>query len=1235
MEGSYSSHSHSKTFSSRKACHNNVNGFTAYDDVFGGPPKFGVTGFAPRTEDYTEVFGSFRSSRASSIPILDLPAVDDAVVSFDVRSSNFDYAEVFSGFHAVDFATPFDELFKHSDGHVGGSSEEAWTAAGTESPSEESDPSTCLGNEAIQQSFDSKQLNVSYHRVDLGARDGKSDVIHVTQLNALPGYCYVVDEAASFQKIEKDNFYSQATDDIIFTEDSSGNISEEQYARKIFPNPSHGGTSIQSFVRDHRPGRAHETGGAPPNPTFISISDICLRTQPSHLPPPSRPPPILAERKDDPNKMTSDSRAPRSCISEITVDESLPHFFDVDMDASSSAVASAAAMKEAMEKAQAKLRTMKEMMVRKKDGPQRSTRPGLENRVDGQEKTRMIIDDECHVKDSRQEAKQEGEHKDGKCSGKGSQGAQKDESALPDPFEQSANVAGKPSQRKHMEHSFSADPVLTEGAGEWKEAMQYYELISNDNSSSANQLPNYEDYLLQGTNAYHPGNNNDKEVAFELWEDGDERIKAARKTHEQQKNAVSTNSVKGAYEQEENRWRLKATKASSRQEYHEKMVEVAQTVHDSVVYQHVENEKSLNGASEENCNEKRIVIENQLEKNDRRVDPPQRADSDKNGKHSPCQEDKDIRLREALEMEGIKQKVNEACKGEDNERRLKEVPERDENEKRVKKAFEGEEIERNLRIAVKEDKKISEKMFVLEENEKQCKEATKEGGKRIKEVCSREGFVVKEAWDRAQSERSTEEAVDLHESDKIFIEAAEVEECKKHEDLGEEKNRKSSDENHGPLANEKKLEELQRRDEDETKFERNLEQAELSKKSTLPSELEEPGKEHAYVLEKEEQYSVCKDDLPILLEAIDEDSASFSEIHLSLPADVLKSSNEACSLNEKFVKLADMACKLEKPQKNAYAAQEEAGDVGIGKIRTECGEEELIALKMEDVVVDKRRTESVSVQDSAKNRRQDDEMVEASVSVHVDEKTTNSDRVCIGEGQAPEEEKGQVCNPCFVKEFNHERGGRMKTVREAEVLLEQVKNNDRSATAQALNGFTEHVRRTEPNQSVMFGKKEGIQKRSQVPNINETIERKAKVINETSISQETEKEEMLKGERELESERLRQLEEEREREREREKDRIAVDVATREARERAERATVERTTAEARQRAMAEARERLERVCAEAREKSEKASTEARLRAERAAVERATAEARERAIEKAMADRAKFEARETNRKINF
>lgn len=108
---------------------NGFAGKTVYDDVFGAPPKFGVPTLSPRVEDYSEIFEGFHASRGSSIPILDLPAVDDddADLFFDVRSSEFDYSEVFGGFNGLDFAVSYEELFKQST-RGDDSSDEAWYA---------------------------------------------------------------------------------------------------------------------------------------------------------------------------------------------------------------------------------------------------------------------------------------------------------------------------------------------------------------------------------------------------------------------------------------------------------------------------------------------------------------------------------------------------------------------------------------------------------------------------------------------------------------------------------------------------------------------------------------------------------------------------------------------------------------------------------------------------------------------------------------------------------------------------------------------------------------------------------------------------------------------------------------------------------------------------------------------------------------------------------------------------
>lgn len=123
--------SSTSTSFSKKSC--NGTSFmtkTTYDDVFGGPPKFVAPTLAPRLEDYTEIFGGFRSPRASSIPVLDLPVVDEDDVFFDVQSSGFDYDEVFGGFDALDSAVSFHDLMMdQSKGFSGAdvdSSDEAW-----------------------------------------------------------------------------------------------------------------------------------------------------------------------------------------------------------------------------------------------------------------------------------------------------------------------------------------------------------------------------------------------------------------------------------------------------------------------------------------------------------------------------------------------------------------------------------------------------------------------------------------------------------------------------------------------------------------------------------------------------------------------------------------------------------------------------------------------------------------------------------------------------------------------------------------------------------------------------------------------------------------------------------------------------------------------------------------------------------------------------------------------------
>ena len=70
-----------------------------YGVVYGRPLRFGVPAtILPCAEDYNEIFTSFHVSHATSILVLDLPVVDEegSEVFFDVRSSSFNYSEVFN-----------------------------------------------------------------------------------------------------------------------------------------------------------------------------------------------------------------------------------------------------------------------------------------------------------------------------------------------------------------------------------------------------------------------------------------------------------------------------------------------------------------------------------------------------------------------------------------------------------------------------------------------------------------------------------------------------------------------------------------------------------------------------------------------------------------------------------------------------------------------------------------------------------------------------------------------------------------------------------------------------------------------------------------------------------------------------------------------------------------------------------------------------------------------------------
>ncbi|KAK7252923.1 hypothetical protein RIF29_37222 [Crotalaria pallida] len=338
---------------------------TLYDDVYGGPPlppKFpAASDLSPRFEDYAEIFGSFHTPRASSIPVLDLPLVHQTDSFFDPRSSSFSYTEVFG---ALDFAVSYKDLFGQSSGFDGVSSEESWSPAETDSFSGESDHyvnNQSMPNGDLFQAVDGRtEFNVSYHKVNGTTNEhmlkGKTYMNH---LHVVPGFTQVYDEPT---RLNRNDPYFQVTDDIDLDMEFSADKVKGNHPRKTVQHLQNFTSGEQTFGSDQNLHSGCNRNGSHSSEMFITVSDISLRSMPSQVPPPSRPPPALDAKKGNSCGFLSNSG---QVASEVTTGDSSPSFFDVEVNMNSSAAPYAAAMPEAVHGAEEKVRGTKELQERK------------------------------------------------------------------------------------------------------------------------------------------------------------------------------------------------------------------------------------------------------------------------------------------------------------------------------------------------------------------------------------------------------------------------------------------------------------------------------------------------------------------------------------------------------------------------------------------------------------------------------------------------------------------------------------------------------------------------------------------------------------------------------------------------------------------------------------------------------------------------------------------------------
>uniref|UniRef100_A0A1J3DRL4 Auxilin-like protein 1 n=1 Tax=Noccaea caerulescens TaxID=107243 RepID=A0A1J3DRL4_NOCCA len=1218
----------------KKACNGNggfsygsgktANTSTTYDDVFGGPPRFGAPTLSPRLEDYCEIFagfnGSSRAAAVSSIPVLDLPLVEDRDVYFDVRSQEFDYREVFGGLNDLDLAPSYEELFmQRSTVDDNDSSDDAWTPEEVESFSgggTEHSKSPCFSNG--RDSYDSidgcTEFNISYNKASQ-IRDANmnSGLIRVADLGAVPGYTVAVEGmigASGATKLNKET------------------------------GPSSVGRGISSKYAFEDKDCAQKYCSEP----FVTVSEIGLKTHPTGIPPPSRPPPVL---KSDLRSSASNSRTTGS---EGSAEGSSPPFFDVEVDANSAAV------REAMVKAEAKLKSAKELFERKRDGARTTTKRSSTN-------NRMI------------------------------------EEGKPSHTAGLSALVNKSLWEKHGSKSLSSQgSANSDGNDEWEEASQFVELVRTEQPRNADENSGGKDVSFPVYAEFF-----DQKLTWAAnvdWEKQQRRAKGDREDYESKKlpKHPGTRKVASRHKRHEDRVAQNVSEEpkNERSRHVELEFEIGNNlpdhggvVKDTNVLRPEENklltEKLAKQKKELHCEEESNRVQNQqsdrlplrkaaeksqecvfdwdenarklrealgLADNESTLEVSRELNGNDNnlGMHGETDES-EIKLNEALKRMDEETRIREARVKEENDRRERESFEKAENEKRLKAALEQEEKEKMLKEArekeenerraaeAREKAELERKMREQEELEMRRKEAfeKEEKNRRMREAREKAELErkrkvaleqekerkVKEAREKEENELRIKEAREKAELEQRLKEAREQEE-KERLIKEREENERRAKEVLEQAENERKLKEALEQKERERKVKEACEKEETERKLKEAIELEEKEKRLTEAFERAETERRLKEDLEQEeMETRLQESKEREERERTHRENQEHQENEMKrheytreETDKRQRDSSEMAETCETTT-NGYGEQWSKESLSDSLEDDESGDNhEALNKVQEEEEAGPSQRESMSeeacpwkvfeknLKDASQKEGTNEEVgIKGGYNQPIGESGSKSASVTdIDQGGKLNQKSKKfesTIDPSVLKgdggiKIEVEERSEDENVRNASVGRDQRKPEESKCANETSSGLRNHENK------LTHQMERGSINETQA-GLNQDAKLERPLPSRVSVQREKEAE-RLKRERDSEMERLRKIEEEREREREREKDRMAFD-----------------------QRALADARERLEKACAEARERSfpDKLSMEARVRAERAAVERATTEARERAAEKAA-----FEARE-------
>ncbi|CAN0872485.1 Auxilin-like protein 1 [Linum grandiflorum] len=316
--------------------------------MFSGPMKLG-----PRVEDYREIF---ECSGTSSIPVLDVPELNERRASVEPRSSRLDYSKIFGGLGEADIAMPYDNLISRAekDIRVPAESRSQFSLSGHEQ-STFAERKKMSAETSLHSLDDGKNVNVLYHQTNSRGRMGRSGMTHVAQFHAVPGFTHLIDENVPSQSTEGAKSGRYVLNDVHLN--LSEEMKETRSKRRAYSGPLlFSNTSGQQHTEHHR--------------TSSSVLNELL----SDLPRRSHPSAVSSQSPSSPlcfgNEKAASNRSMKSKLgsSKSAAGYCSPPFLDDEVDANSTASASAAAVRKAIEEAEAKILFAKELMERRKQG---------------------------------------------------------------------------------------------------------------------------------------------------------------------------------------------------------------------------------------------------------------------------------------------------------------------------------------------------------------------------------------------------------------------------------------------------------------------------------------------------------------------------------------------------------------------------------------------------------------------------------------------------------------------------------------------------------------------------------------------------------------------------------------------------------------------------------------------------------------------------------------------------